>query len=52
MKPTSLIPAAVAAWCFVIPAHAQQQDQPVNTADTAQPMESVTVSARRFHMEP
>ena len=45
--------AATAAWLVIAPACAQQQDAPLSgVADAQQPMESVTVSARRHHMEP
>jgi hypothetical protein len=35
-----------------MPACAQQQDQPLGAAEIQQPIESVTVAARRYHMEP
>lgn len=52
MKVMSLSLAAVAAWSFVVPVCAGQQEQAISAAETQDPMTSVTVSARRFHMEP
>jgi hypothetical protein len=51
MKFTRFIPAVVMASCLVS-ASAQQQTQDASTAEAQQPIASVTVTARRFHMEP
>lgn len=52
MKMIGLSLAAMLAWSFAAPAHAQQQEQATSAADAARPIESVIVTARRFHMEP
>jgi hypothetical protein len=44
--------AAAAVWLVLAPACAQQQTQDASAADTARPIDSVVVSARRFHLEP
>ncbi|NYE59652.1 hypothetical protein FHW58_000804 [Duganella sp. 1224] len=46
--------AVAAALLLPAVAYAQQQDQAISAAQAEQPqsMDSVTVSARRFHMEP
>jgi hypothetical protein len=52
MKIISLTLAAIAACCSIAPAYAQQQEQAAANAESLQPLESVTVKARRFHLEP
>jgi hypothetical protein len=44
--------AAIAAWLLLAPAYAQQQAQDASAADTSRPIDSVVVTARRFHLEP
>lgn len=44
--------AALAAWSTVECATARVQEQGANATQAAQPIESVTVKARRFHVEP
>lgn len=50
MKIMVMTLAALAAWSAVECANAGPQAQ--GTAEAAQPIESVTVKARRFHLEP
>jgi len=52
MKIIVLSLAAVAVWSTAEFAIAEPQAQGANATQAAQPMESVTVKARRFHMEP
>lgn len=52
MKIIGLSLAAIAACCSIMSAHAQQEAQATGPADAPQTIESVTVKARRYHMEP
>lgn len=52
MKIIGLGLAAAVVWSFVVPAYAQQQEQAISVAETSPTVDTVSVTARRFHMEP
>lgn len=52
MKILGLTLAVLALSCSNTPVHAQQEAQAISADEVPQSIESVTVSARRFHMEP
>ncbi|MRW85276.1 hypothetical protein GJ698_14420 [Pseudoduganella sp. FT26W] len=52
MKVIGLSLAAAVVWSSAVTAYAQQQEQAISAAETPPAIDTVSVTAKRFHMEP